>query len=304
MKEGAIEQIGASHNLSAKVQIKHVPLQTNYCDMANDSFKIKDWIDDRQKHGQITFLFREVVARFPAITEQAVKNALNRLVNQDVIISVRKGFYVIVPVEYALRGLVPPEAYINELMGFLGRPYYVALLNAAAFYGAAHQRPQQLSVVCGFPFLRDAKTQKTRINFVVTRKNIPQKWLKTFRTESDDIQVSTPELTAADLITFQKEIGGLNRASTVLVELSEVLNFNKLDKVFFDYVPIASIQRLGYLLENELEQPKQAEILYAKALKAGCKLQKIPLKCSKKTDGYKTDTKWKIIINEQIETDV
>jgi hypothetical protein len=215
-----------------------------------------------------------------------------------------KGFYVIVPVEYALRGVVPPEAYINDLMQFLGRPYYVALLNAAAFYGAAHQRPQQLSVICSFPFLRDARTHKTRVNFVVTRKNIPQTWLKPFRTENDDIQVSKPELTAADLITFQKEIGGLNRACTVLVELSEVLNFSKLDRIFFDYVPTASIQRLGYLLENELEQPKQAEILYAKALKFGCKFQKIPLKYSKKTDGCPTDTKWKIVINEQIETDI
>jgi hypothetical protein len=63
--------------------------------MTSDSFKIKDWIYDRQKRGQITFSFQEVVARFPAITEQAVKNTLNRLVNQDVIVSVRKGFYVI-----------------------------------------------------------------------------------------------------------------------------------------------------------------------------------------------------------------
>jgi predicted transcriptional regulator of viral defense system len=272
--------------------------------MTNNSFKIKDWIDDRQKRGQITFSFQEAVARFPAITEQAVKNALNRLVNQGIIVSVWKGFYVIVPIEYALRGVVPPEVYINDLMQFLGRPYYVALLNAAAFYGAAHQRPQQLSVICGFPFLRDAKTQKNRVNFVVTRKNIPQTWLKTFRTENDDIQISKPELTAADLITFQKEIGGLNRACTVLSELSEVLNFKQLNNAFFDYVPTSSIQRLGYLLENELEQPKQAEILYAKALKFGCKFQKIPLKYSKKTDGCKTDIKWRVIINEQIETDI
>jgi hypothetical protein len=36
-------------------------------------------------------------------------------------------------------GIVPPEFYIDDLMKHLTRPYYVSLLNAAAFYGAAHQ---------------------------------------------------------------------------------------------------------------------------------------------------------------------
>jgi hypothetical protein len=125
--------------------------------------------------------------------------------------------------------------------------------------------------------------------------------LKPFRTEYGDIQVSKPELTAADLITFQKEIGGLNRACTVLCELAESINFDQLDNVFFDYVPTSTIQRLGYLLENELEQPDLAEILFIKSQKYNCKFQKMPLKYSKPIENCETNAKWKIIINETIE---
>jgi predicted transcriptional regulator of viral defense system len=273
-------------------------------DMVNDSlYKIKDWIDDQHKRGRITFSYREIVEKFPIITEQGVKNALNRLVKKSEIVPVLKGFYAIIPIGYALRGMVPPELYIDYLMKYLNRQYYISLVNAAVFYGAAHQQPQIFSVTSSYPPLRDTIKKGSRIIFIATRKTIPQTWLKPFRTEYGDIQVSKPELTAADLITFQKEIGGLNRACTVLYELAESVNFEQLDKVFFDYVPTATIQRLGYLLENELEQSDLAKILFAKSQKYNCKFQKIPLKYSNPTEDYQTNAKWKIIINETIEID-
>ena len=273
-------------------------------DMINDSlYKIKDWVSDQQKRGRITFPYQEIVAQFPAITEQGVKNALNRLVKKSEIVPVLKGFYAVIPIGYALRGMIPPELYIDDLMKYLNRQYYISLLNAAVFYGAAHQQPQVFSVITSYPPLRDTTKKGSRIVFIATRKTIPQMWLKPFRTEYGDIQVSKPELTAADLITFQKDIGGLNRACTVLYELAESINFEQLDKVFFDYVPTSTTQRLGYLLENELEQPELAEKLFVKSQGFNCKFQKTPLKYSKPTENCETNAKWKIIINEKIEID-
>ena len=272
--------------------------------MTNDSlYKIKDWIADQQKRGRITFSYQGVVAQFPAITEQGVRNALNRLVKKTEIVPVLKGFYAIIPIGYALRGMIPPELYIDDLMKYLNRQYYISLLNAAVFYGAAHQQPQVFSVITSFPPLRDTTKKGSRIVFIGTRKAITQKWLRPFRTEYGDIQVSSPELTAADLITFQREIGGLNRACTVLYELAESINFGLLDKLFFDYVPVSTIQRLGYLFENELEQPKLAEALFVKSQKFNCKFQKTPLKYSRPTEGCEIDVRWKIVVNETIEID-
>jgi predicted transcriptional regulator of viral defense system len=266
-------------------------------------YKLKDWIDDLQKRGRISFSKQEVVTNFPLLSAQALRNALNRLATKNNIVSVWKGFYVIVPLKYALRKMIPPELYIDDLMRFLHRPYYVGLLNAAAFYGAAHQQPQQFSVVSGLPTLRDTTKKNVRINFVATRKNIPHYWLKTFKTENGNVQVASPELTAADLITYQKEVGGLDRVATVLSELAESLNFSKLNKEFFEYVPKSSIQRLGYLLEQPLEQNSLAHTLYEKTQKFNRKFQLIPLKYKNKTENHKIDHKWKVIINKQIEID-
>jgi predicted transcriptional regulator of viral defense system len=269
--------------------------------MVNNSiYKIKDWINDRQKRGRITFSFQEVKDCFPEIMERGVKSALNRLVKKSEIVPVLKGFYAVIPIGYALRGMVLPELYIDDLMKYLNRRYYISLLNAAVFFGAAHQQPQIFSVTTSYPPLRETIKKGSHIIFIITRKTIPQMWLKPFRTEYGDIQVSKPELTAADLITFQKEIGGLNRACTVLYELAESINFEQLDKDFFDYVPTATIQRLGYLLENELEQPNLAEILFVKSQEFNCKFQKIPLKYSIPAKDCETNAKWKIVINETI----
>ena len=264
---------------------------------------IENWIISLQQKGTTTFSNEEVKKQFPDNSIRAIELALNKLQSNNKIVSVLKGFYVIVPVEYSSWGIVPYEWYIDELMQHLSRPYYVSLLNAAVFYGAAHQKPQTFSIVTVLPPLRDITKKNTRVTFISTRKEIPQKWLRQIKTVSGYINVSSPELTAADLITFQKEIGGLNRACTVLYELMEVARFGKTDKYFFEYVPTSTIQRLGFLLETALEQPKQAEILYSKAHTHGCRFQKIPLKYSKPTADCETNEKWKIIINEQIEID-
>jgi len=268
-----------------------------------EPYSIENIVFIIQKKGRITFSSDELKNQYPEKTVRAIELALNRLIFQKKIISVLKGFYVIIPPEYATWAMVPPVMYLDALMTYLKRPYYFALLNAAEFYGAAHQKPQQYSVVTSLPPLRNTDKRNIKIHFVSTRKEIPQKWLKPFKTQTGYIQVSTPELTAADLITFQKEIGGLNRACTVLYELMEVVKFGKLDKTFFDYVPTSTVQRLGYLLENELEQPKQANILYSKAKTHGCKFQKIPLKYSNPVTDCETNAKWKVVVNEYIEID-
>jgi len=271
--------------------------------MSVSSYKIKDYVLDLQKRGILTFSLGEARKRFPSFSDIAIKSALRRISNSRTIMPIRKGFYTIIPLGYALRGGLPPELYIDDMMKRLKRSYYICLLNAAAYYGAAHQQPQGFSVIATLPALRDIVKNGTYINFISTRKEIPQKWLKPFRTERGDVQVSTPELTAADLITYQKKIGGLNRAATVLCELTEALDFKRLDRSFFDFVPDSTVQRLGYLLENVLEQPKLADLLYTKAQMYKCKFNTVLLKYDKEKGKSVVDMRWKVIVNEQIEMD-
>ncbi|MDR1881387.1 MAG: type IV toxin-antitoxin system AbiEi family antitoxin, partial [Prevotella sp.] len=113
----------------------------------------------------------------------------------------------------------------------------------------------------------------------------------------------SPELTATDLIQFEKEIGGLNRAATVLNDLAESLDFKKIPPHFFEYAPVPVIQRLGYLLDVELEYHLQAEELLLQVKQYGYSFRTTLLKNRKPVAGCETNKKWKIIVNEQIEID-
>ena len=263
---------------------------------------IKGWIEEMQSSGKSCFTFSEALERFSSVRSDSLKRGLTRLVSKRRICSVWKGFYVIVPIEYQSKGIIPAVYYIDQLMKFLGRDYYISLLNAAEFYGAAHQRPMEFSVMTTPPSLRSTLKKDIKINFN-NKSVILAQYTEQRKTPTSYVRISSSELTATDLIQFEKVIGGLNRASTVLCELAENCRFKKLKADFFEYVPTPVILRLGYLLENVLEFQSQANDLYLCVKKQGISFRKTPLKSGKSVANCETNKKWKIIINEQIEID-
>ena len=104
---------------------------------------IREWIRDREISGFPTFSVEEIRLALPHYSEQVIKNDLFRISSQGIIYPVYKGFYVIIPPHYAAKRMVPPIYYIDQLMSYLNKPYYISLLNAAEIHGAAHQRPQK-----------------------------------------------------------------------------------------------------------------------------------------------------------------
>ena len=112
---------------------------------------IREWIRELEIGGTPTFSFSSVRRFFPNIAEQSIKNDLFRLSTQKIIVPVYRGFYVIMPPQYAAKGIIPPIYYIDQLMSYLDKPYYISLLNAAELLGSAHQRPQRFSVTTILP---------------------------------------------------------------------------------------------------------------------------------------------------------
>jgi predicted transcriptional regulator of viral defense system len=264
--------------------------------------KIREWILDLPKRGKITFSLEELEAHFPQITENNKRVSLWRMVEAGKIQSVWKGFYVVIPIEYELKGSVPPIVYIDQLMHYLQRDYYIGLLNAAAFYGASHQQSQELTIITDKGNYRDKQKNGVKINFI-GRKEIPQAFIRKKTTKTGYINISSPELTAMDLLSYQHEIGGLSRAGTVLDELAEELDFKLIGADLFSFFPTTTIQRLGYMLDEILDYKDIAETLFKKALQAGLSFRKTLLKSENDDTQFSYNKKWKLVINEEIEID-
>lgn len=261
-----------------------------------------NWLNQRAMRGKSFFTKDDFRGAFGNVTEGSMSVALSRLVDGGWIISPWQNFYVIVPIQYKLKGEVPPSYYIDDLMRFLKRKYYVSLLTAAGMHGAGHQRAMSFFVTVDGSSLRNAVRNGTRL-LLFQKKEIDLRFTSEVRTEGGYMNVSSPLMTALDLVQDERKVGGLSRVAEILYELAEKLNLNdnQLELIYQYGSPI--LQRFGYLLRL-LELEELEEHWFDLCLKAGIKFKYVMLKPSvEKHEDNKRDKRWKIIINQEIEID-
>ena len=253
------------------------------------------YVNQIQAAGRYTFTTVEA-QEVAELSKDALKKSLSRLEEQKRIVVVRRGFCVIVPLEYRSSGILPPDWFIDDLMRFLGQPYYVALLSAAELHGAAHQRPQTFQVITSRA-TREAKAAGLRIRFF-KKANVTATQIVKKRTFTSDISVSSPAATAFDLVAYERHVGRLSRVMTVLQELGEGIEADSLVAAAQAGEELAHVQRLGWLLDKAgfgLATAKLQEWLGHRKTKA------VALDPSRPAKGFTRDPKWRVIVNAEVE---
>lgn len=261
---------------------------------------LEQHISQVQAEGKLCFSLRDLEKKFSNQSAAAIKLSLNRLSKKNKIVSVYRGFYLIIPPEYQARKILPAELFIDALFKYLGRPYYLGLLSAAAFHGASHQQAMETYVFISKPPIRNTEVEGLKINYVV-KSDMSKHGIEQRKTDTGYISISNVELTAVDLIDYQKRIGGLNRAVTVLSELSDAMDSQRMIDVLENNFSLTTLQRFGYLLDMVLGKKELAEVI--KNYLMNKKTFRVPLKQGSKKDGFNVNPVWKVIENHKIETD-
>ena len=225
------------------------------------NIKAEDWVNELLSQGKFAFTLDAIRIAFPNQKNVALKSSLKRLVDKNLIISIHKGYYLIIPPQYKSQGILPPVLYLDSFMKELKRPYYLALLNAAAYHGASHQQPQEFFVVTNFPVLRATHKKGIKVNHI-SKEEMPDKLLDIKKTEPGYLNISNPILKATDLIQYAKRVGGINRVATILYELMESIKPESFNNYLFEYIPVSALQRLGYLLDKVLDNQLLANKIY------------------------------------------
>ncbi|MBA4397410.1 MAG: hypothetical protein C0394_08515 [Syntrophus sp. (in: bacteria)] len=257
---------------------------------------LASWIDDRQAEG-LYYFTREGAIKSLKMTEEAFRKAASRLAKKTRIVRIRSGFFVIVPLEYRAVGVLPAEWFIADLMAYLEQPYYVGLLSAAALYGAAHQQPQQFQVVTTAP-QRIIQKKNLTIRFFF-KTNFGATPVNQIKAQTGYIDVSTPEVTALDLIRYSRSIGGLDSVITVLKELGEKMDAKKLLDATRKDGNLAYAQRLGWLMEKA-GHSKVQELSRWVADQNPLPARLDPTQTAK---GAKKNDRWQLLINATVESD-
>ena len=109
------------------------------------------------------------------------------------------------------------------------------------------------------------------------------------------------------MLLYQQKAGGIDNVATILSELAEKMNFNRINDDFFVGVTNSAVQRLGFLLDEVLNEHNLAYQLLQKAKACGISFRKfplVPLDTGSKTFKNYTNSRWKIIVNHKIELDI
>lgn len=260
--------------------------------------KAEQYLDNLTAQGEILFTSQQLRQALNC-SESSALNILNRLKNKKEITSPSKGYYLILTPEFREQGCLPADYFIDDLMRHWKKDYYVCLLSAALYHGAAHQQPQVFQVMipdkkkpirCGhiyITFIQNNQCAQTPIQQIKTRTGY--------------MKVSTPEVTAMDLLKYVRQSGGISRVATVLDELAESLSPDALVELAGHSEEHTWVHRLGFLLD-ELGYHKLADVLYRSLDKEPVDI--IPLAPYSPITGVPRDKKWRIAINATVESDL
>jgi predicted transcriptional regulator of viral defense system len=266
---------------------------------------LTNYLTTLQAEGRISFTRADAIATL-GLTEAAFLKAAARLQKRKMLLNPRQGFYVAVPPQYLSWEAPPPSWYIDALMRHEGRPYYVGLLKAAELHGATHHAVMEFQVVTDrqLPKVRAGRSWIT-FHFRKDLKAV-QDGVVDRKTDTGTMKVSSPELTALDLLRYIHVAGGVDAVATVLADLGGKIEGAKL-AAMAPHFDRACVQRLGYLLDR-LGHGERAQALHEQ-LSAKKTVPWVALEPTKRQAGapapepVERNERWRVLVQRHPEVD-
>jgi predicted transcriptional regulator of viral defense system len=271
--------------------------------MLDGRVTLSSYMTDLLSGGRVSFTRDEAIAAL-GITRSGFLKAAARLQRRGMLLNPRHGFYVVVPPQYLAWRAPPPAWYIQDLMRHEGNAYYVGLLKAAELHGATHQAVMEFQIITSkrMPKIRAGRS----IIAFFYRKDMERvaRGVIEHKTETGQMKISSPELTALDLLRYGHAVGMIDSIAAVLSDLGPKINPEALEKLAPAFERTV-IQRLGYLLDC-LKQPRSAGML-SRHLEKSRPLPWIELepgrRLAKSSQPLERNARWNVIVGRLPEHD-
>lgn len=257
----------------------------------------KEFVRQILGSGRYSFTLAEASAA-TGVKGQALNMLLQRLKKDRWVVPFSKGFYLALDAQHQSAGMLDPELFIDDWAGYLGAQYYVCGLTAAAAYGAAHQRPAVFQVMMNRR-VRSVKRGGISVQ-VCFRKTIPTKAIDKRKSPAGYYRISSPELTAYDVVASTRCCPSLDLAATVFAELGEVVDTGRLAALPGLPCKTAALQRMGWMLERCGWKDKTAEL---HATMQDVRRPWRPLDPRLSPEGRRNE-RWKVVENTEVEPDL
>jgi predicted transcriptional regulator of viral defense system len=210
-------------------------------------FYLPNYLEQLQADGKIVFTIEEALESLQ-VGRGPFLDSAERLMKDHRLISPRQGFYLIVPTRFKHMGAPPPSWYIDDLMKYEGKGYYVGLLKAAEIHGASHQAVMEYQVLTNKRIPR-LQIGRSILSFYYRKELMGlHDFTLLKKSETGSFRISSIELTLLDLLRYPQASGGIDAIASIFSDLAEqtdIQRFRSLAPLFETNI----IQRAGFLLE-------------------------------------------------------
>jgi len=261
---------------------------------------LSDVLDAAEKRGKLNLRAEDIARSLPDVSPEALRQALQRQKQKGRIVRASRGsgHWVIVPRQDALAGAPPVETWLDAYLSkTLKLPYYVGLLSAAQIFGVSPQAVMVTQVMVSKTRRSIHVGQHQLVFHARTRADkMPTQWHETL---NGRFKVSTPDLTAVEVVSRQQLVGGVSRIFEVLQGLADSLSSKGLAKALDSVQEVPTAQRLGAIF-SKLDRPALAAVV--RTWLGGRRIRIIPLSPGDTSDDPTTlDAQFKVLIPDSLQ---
>ena len=261
---------------------------------------VANYIKQLLSYEEYSFSLNELIEETNK-SEISIKSELSRLIGKREIVNLRKGFYLIITPRYSSAQKLPIQLYCHKLFKYLNRNYYLGFYTAARLHGASHQQTQRDYLMIEKPKFNDITKNTIDIRFFTT-SNWSDKNIQIKKADAGIYNVSSPALTIIDLIHHQTKLGGINRMLAIIEELVDEINEQDLVELLNWYPHKSTLQRFGFLLEeNEANNNYQEKIFLTLN---SAKFYPVLLSPKSNQKPGNVNNRWKVDVNVKLESDL
>jgi len=175
------------------------------------------------------------------------RNFLHHLIEKKWILKIRRGVYIIAPLEAGKLGADSYTVHSFVIASHLTKPYYIGYWSALNYHGLTEQTPSSV-------YLATTRYRNSRKLLDINFKFVTISSRKMFGIEETEIEnykvnISSPEKTVVDCLDHPEHCGGIEELAKAIFFSKDEIDLKKLAKYAKRIGNTAVIKRLGYITE-------------------------------------------------------
>jgi len=249
----------------------------------------------------ISFLAREDKTVFTIedakkIFKENVKKIMHSLIQKKWVLPLKRGLYVIVPLDVGIKGADSFILHNFVIASFLVKPYYIGFWSALNYYGFSEQVPRTTFIATSIA-TKSLNILNSEYYFV---KLVRRKFfgIKKIEIDGRKVNISDPDKTLVDCLDHPQHCGGIDELARAIYFSHQELDFKKIKKYTIKMGNLTILKRLGYILDktNLLESYQD---IFRDFIPSKGYSSLDPLSPKK----GKYDVKWNLLVNCKISTE-